>query len=240
MSTDPAVLPDAGRPTAAPLSLRLREGTRERHESVEHAAAINRLIVVKVPPPEAAETSKEREARVRARAEYREAYRLFLLSAYGFEAAVVERLTGSQAFEEARASGYADEGIPSTVLIRKDLERVFGRASAAAMPVLEGLPAVGSLAEFAGMEYVRRGSRAGGAVIGAVVTHNLGFDRESGASFLQRYGKDTKRVLVAFKEWVDSLPLSEADCLAAVKSANETFLAVERWHRQLERDFLRA
>lgn len=237
MSTDPAVLSGA---TVAPLSLRLREGTRERHDSVEHAAAINRLIVVKVPSPETAATAQERDARVRALAEYREAYRLFLISAHGFEAAVVERLAGSPAFEEAKASGYADEGTPSTLLIREDLERVFGAASATGMPAMAGLPEVRSLAEFAGMEYVRRGSRAGGAVIGAVVTHNLGFGRDSGASFLQQYGKDTKRVLVAFKEWVDSLPLSEADCLAAVKSANETFLAVERWHRLLERDYFRA
>ena len=238
MSTDPAVL--SGAPAVAPLSLRLREGTRERHDSVEHAAAINRLIVVKVPSPESAATPQEREARVRALAEYREAYRLFLISAHGFEAAVVERLAGSQAFETAKASGYADEGTASTLLIQQDLARVFGAASAAGLPTMSGLPEVRSLAEFAGMEYVRRGSRAGGAVIGAVVTHNLGLDRESGASFLQQYGKDTRRVLVAFKEWVDSLPLSEADCLAAVKSANETFLAVERWHRQLERDFLRS
>lgn len=238
MSTDAAGFSSAT--TAAPLSLRLREGTRERHDSVEHAAAINRLIVVKVPAPESADSPQEREARVRAVAEYREAYRLFLLSAHGFEAAVVERLAGSAAFESAKASGYADEGTPSTVLIRSDLERVFGPASAAKLPVMEGLPQVRGLAEFAGMEYVRRGSRAGGAVIGAVVTHNLGFGRESGASFLQQYGKDTKRVLVAFKEWVDSLPFSEAECLAAVKSANETFLAVERWHQQLERNFLRA
>ena len=240
MSTEPGVLSATTAATTAPLSLRLREGTRERHDSVEHAAAINRLIVVKVPSPESAGSPQEREARVRALAEYREAYRLFLISAHGFEAAVVDRLAGSQAFEQAKASGYADEGTPSTLLIRQDLERVYGAASAAAMPALAGLPEVRSLAEFAGMEYVRRGSRAGGAVIGAVVTHNLGLDRESGASFLQQYGKDTKRVLVAFKEWVDSLPLSEADCLAAVKSANETFLAVERWHRQLERDYLRA
>ena len=238
MSLDPAVLP--GATSAAPLSLRLREGTRERHDSVEHAAAINRLIVVKVPSPDSADTPQEREARVRALAEYREAYRLFLLSAHGFEAAVVERLAFSDAFEQAKASGYADEGTPSTELIKNDLEKVYGPAGAAGLPEMNGLPEVRSLAEFAGMEYVRRGSRAGGAVIGAVVTHNLGFDRESGASFLQQYGKDTKRVLVAFKEWVDSLPLSEADCLAAVKSANETFLAVERWHRQLERDYLRA
>ena len=159
----------------------------------------NRLIVVKVPSPESAASPQEREARVRALAEYREAYRLFLISAHGFEAAVVERLAGSQAFEQAKASGYADEGTPSTLLILKDLERMYGPASAVGLPAMAGLPEVRSLAEFAGMEYVRRGSRAGGAVIGAVVTHNLGLDRESGASFLQQYGRDTKRVLVAFK-----------------------------------------
>ena len=224
---------------AVPLSLRLREETRERHDKVEHAAVINRFVVVRVPSPEAAGTDAERDARTRALAEYLEVYRLFLVSAHGFEAAVVDRLAGSPAFEQAKASGYADEATPSTTLIRDDLERVFGPGSADGLPAMDGLPEIRSLAEYAGMEYVRRGSRAGGAVIGAVVTHNLGFTRERGASFLQQYGKDTKRVLVEFKSWVDSLPFSEDEARDAVTAANATFLAVERWHRHLERTLIR-
>lgn len=225
----------AGDPAVLPLSARLREETRERHERVEHAAAINRLIVVKVPSPESAGTAAERGARERALADYREVYRLFLVSAHGFEAAVMERLAGSPVVEAARASGWADEVVPSTALIRDDLGRVFGEASAVALPAMEGLPAIRTLADWAGMEYVRRGSRAGGAVIGAVVAHNLGFTREHGASFLLQHGRDTKRVLVAFKAWVDSLPSGTAEVRDAVTAANATFLAVERWHRHLER-----
>lgn len=232
--------PEAGATTAAmPLSQRLREETRERHEKVEHAAVINRFIVVKVPSPDTAGSAPERDARERALAEYREVYRLFLVSAHGFEAAVLDRLAASPVLEQARSSGWADEATPSTALIRDDLASVFGPGSADRLPAMDGLPEIRTLADWAGMEYVRRGSRAGGAVIGAVVTHNLGFTREAGASFLQQYGKDTRRVLVAFKAWVDSLPLSETESRDAVTSANATFLAVERWHRHLERTLIR-
>lgn len=228
-----------GTATAAPLSQRLREETRERHDRVEHAALINRLVVVKVPSPETAPTPAEREARERALADYREVYRLFLVSAHGFEAAVLAELAASSVAAPAAASGWADEATPSTALIRDDLERVFGPGAAAGLPPMDGLPEVRTLADYAGMEYVRRGSRAGGAVIGAVVTHNLGFTREHGASFLQQYGRDTKRVLTAFKAWVDSLPFSPAEARDAVTAANATFLAVERWHRHLERTHIR-
>jgi len=224
---------------ATPLSVRLREETRERHDRVEHAAVINRFVVVRVPSPESAPAPTERDARLRALADYREVYRLFLVSAHGFEAAVLDRLAGSPVAAEAVASGWADEATPAPALIRGDLERVFGAGAADGLPAMEGLPDVRTLADYAGMEYVRRGSRAGGAVIGAVVTHNLGFTRENGASFLQQYGRDTKRVLVAFKAWVDSLPLSEAEMRDAVTAANATFLAVERWHRHLERTLIR-
>jgi heme oxygenase len=218
------------------LSQRLREETRARHEAVEHAAAINRLIVVRVPPPGEAATAAERSLRERALADYREVYRLFLLSAHGFEHAVTTRLERSPAHAAALASGWSDETVPSTALIRADLAGVFGAAGAGPYPEMDGLDAPRTLAAFAGMEYVRRGSRAGGAVVGSVVTHNLGFTREQGASFLQQYGRDTRRVLTAFKAWLDALPFGKDEANEAVESANATFLAVERWHRRLERE----
>ncbi len=226
-------------PAVTPLSARLRAETRERHDQVEHAAVINRFVVVRVPAPGSAPEGAERDARQRALADYREVYRLFLLASHGFEAAVLDRLAGSSVHEGARESGWSDEDVPAPLLIRDDLRQVFGPDAIGSLPGMEGLPEVRSLAEYAGMEYVRRGSRAGGAVIGAVVAHNLGFTREHGASFLLQYGRDTRRVLVAFKEWVDSLPFSEAEARDAVASANATFLAVERWHRHLERTLIR-
>lgn len=222
-----------------PLSLRLRAETRERHDRVEHAAVINRFVVVRVPAPAEAATATERDARERALTDYREVYRLFLIASHGFEAAVLARLAGSPVHERACSSGWSDEERTAPTLIRDDLVQVFGPGAADGLPEMDGLPEVRTLADYAGMEYVRRGSRAGGAVIGAVVGHNLGLTREHGASFLQQYGRDTKRVLLEFKAWVDSLPFDAGEARDAVIAANATFLAVERWHRHLEHTLIR-
>lgn len=218
----------------APLSVQLRETTREVHERVEHASAINRLVVVRVPDPAAAASAAERTERTQARADYREVYRAFLVSAHGFEAAVGAALAASPALAAARASGWSEEAPTGADLARADLAEVFGTPAATGLPVPGNLPAPQSLAEFAGMEYVRRGSRAGGAVIGAVVAHNLGFTAESGARFLLRYGKGTRAMLVDFRAWLDGLPLGADEVRAALDSAAATFAAVERWHRVLD------
>ena len=219
-----------------PLSLRLREGTREAHEQVERAADFNRLIVVRIP---VAEGDSEALA-ARARDEYREVYRRFLIAACGFEAAVNDALTTSPARAAAIASGYAAEPADPVTLIRDDLREVFGGAALEELRPMAGLPAAESLATFAGIEYVRRGSRAGGAVIAAVVEANLGLTRDRGASFLAQYGKQTRAVLVALREWLDSLPLSETQAREAVDSAAATFAAVERWHLRIEGALARA
>ena len=104
---------------------------------------------------------------------------------------------------------------------------------------MEGLPAVRTLPELAGVEYVRRGSRAGGAVIAAVVERNLRLTREHGASFLAQYGKQTRAVLVSLKTWLDALPFSEAETEAAVIAARATFEAVQQYHGRLEDQFAR-
>lgn len=221
--------------TATALSLRLREETHAPHARVERATEFNRLVVVRVPAPDEAAEAAERAARERALADYREVYRLFLLASYGFEAAVLAHLAASPALAAARAAGWADEDPTSTALLRDDLATVFGLPHDAPLAHMEGLPPAGSLAAFAGIEYVRRGSRAGGAVIGAVVAHNLRLTRERGASFVLRHGRETKRHLQALRDWLDALPLAEPGRREAVRAAAATFAAVERWHRRLER-----
>jgi heme oxygenase len=84
---------------------------------------------------------------------------------------------------------------------------------------------------------VRRGSRAGGALIGSVVSHNLGFTREHGATFLCRYGRETRAVLDTFRAWADGLTLDETGRRESVAAAIATFQAVERWHTRLESEF---
>jgi heme oxygenase len=233
----PAAVRAAVPVAAPPLSLRLKEGTREAHDQVERAAAFNRLVVVRI-PGDGAVIDRARHAQ--AVAEYREVYRRFLLAAHGFEAAVNRALESSPARAAAEAAGYAPEDADPAGLIRADLLEGFGAGAVRAAGVMDGLPAAGTLAEFAGIEYVRRGSRAGGAVIAAVVQHNLGFTRERGASFLARYGRQTKSLLVAMREWLDRLPLDEAGMALAVRAAAATFAATEAWHLRLEGEYDRA
>ena len=220
-------------PGRRPLSLRLREETRRAHESVERAAAFNRLVVVRIPAAGGSAPGIARQHE-RARAEYREVYRRFLIAAHGFEAAADLRFQGSAARAQAIASGFPEESIEPVRMIREDLARLFGTAAAHDLPRMDDLPEAPALPELAGMEYVRRGSRAGGAVIGGVVRANLGLGPADGAGFLGGYGSRTKSVIVAFKDWLDGLPLEEAEMTRAVAAATRTFEAVERWHLRLE------
>lgn len=231
---------DAGHASDPPraLSLRLREETRAAHERVERTASFNRLIVVRLPEPSEHASAEDQTRRDRAVNEYREIYRRFLIAAHGFEAAVERCLTASPRLAVARAVGFADENPTGVTLIRDDLASLYGNADP--QPGMDALPEPRSLAELVGIEYVRRGSRAGGAVIGAVVAHNLGLTRERGATFLLRYGRETRSVIAGFKTWVDGLGLDESGTRQATASAIATFEAVERWHRKLERDFERA
>jgi heme oxygenase len=229
-----------GGATARPLAERLREETRAAHDRVERTASFNRLIVIRIPEGKPSPTAEERALHRRAVDEYREVYRRFLIAAHGFEDAVNRRLAEPEAQRIAQRAGHSPEANEPTALIRDDLVRVFGAGAVAALPVMDGLPPVRSLGGFAGVEYVRRGSRMGGAAIGSVVQHNLGYAAGTGASFLGQYGKRTRPVVTEFKQWLDALGLDDTESRAAVENAIGTFTAVERWHLMLEREFDRA
>jgi heme oxygenase len=229
----------AARGGPAPLSQQLREGTREAHERVEERASFNRLIVVRLPALPADAPAALIAHHASAVQEYREVYRRFLVAARGFEAAVDARLATPEARALADRHGFAREASSSADLIAADLGRLRGGgASREPATTCELLP-IRTLPELVGVEYVRRGSRAGGAVIAAVVRQNLGLTREDGAAFLAQYGKETRSVIGAYKDWADALALSEADRRAAVAAAVATFLAVEGWHADLEAQFAR-
>jgi heme oxygenase len=220
-------------PAVAPLSQRLREGTREVHDRIENGASFNRLIVVRIPP---ADDSIDGARRASAIDEYREIYRRFLIASYGFEVAVRTRLDASPAHTAALAAGYEFEPDDPVACIEDDLAGM-GVHDPAPFGIMTGLPEAKTLGEWVGIDYVRRGSRAGGAVISAAVAHNLGLSKEAGAGFLFMYGKDTKRALMAMREWIDSLPLTGADADRAVATAVATFEAAGRWHQKLEQAF---
>jgi heme oxygenase len=224
-----STLPDVA---AVPLSRRLREETRAVHERVEHTASFNRLIVVRLP-------SGDDPRLARARDEYRETYRRFLIASRGFEAAVNDALRASPAREDAARSGWAEESPDPVASIDADLAYAFGSHPPERLPSADPLPVPLTLAAFAGIEYVRRGSRAGGAVIGAIVRANLGWDRDGGAAFLCRYGRETRALLDGLRAWLDGLALDEAGADQAVAAALDTFTAVGRWHGMLEHAFTR-
>lgn len=226
----------AGGPVS--VSQQLREGTREAHERVEQRASFNRLIVVRLPsmPADAPAALIARHAS--AVREYREVYRRFLIAARGFEAAVDGRLATPEAREIADRHGLAREPNSSAELIAADIGRLQGGTAREPRTTCEA-PPIRTLPELVGVEYVRRGSRAGGAVIAAIVRHNLGLTRESGAAFLAQYGRETRSIIGAYKDWADALELPDADRRAAVAAAVATFHAVERWHADLEEHFAR-
>lgn len=226
------VPPAAGAdPAHAPLSQRLREGTREIHDHIENGASFNRLIVVRIPADES-----DAARRARARDEYREIYRRFLLASYGFELAVRTRLDTSPAYPAALRAGYEPEADDPVARIEEDLAGL-GVHDPAPFGIMTGLPEAPTLAEWAGIDYVRRGSRAGGAVISAVVAHNLGLSKESGAGFLFMNGKETKRALMALRAWLDALPLAPAEVDRAIAAAVATFAATGAWHLRLDASF---
>lgn len=221
-----------------PLSVQLKDGTREVHEHVERAASFNRLIVVRMPDA-GADSELSAVVRDKLLVEYREIYRRFMIGAYGFEAAVNAALKTSPALAAAVAAGFEFEANDPVELIRNDMRTVFGAGALDDVQVMQGLPQMRTLPALAGVEYVRRGSRAGGAVIAAVVERNLGLTREHGASFLAQYGKQTRSVLVALKAWLDALPFSETETAVVVAAARATFEAVQNYHLQLEDQFAR-
>jgi len=224
-----APIPTAVPAAVPPLSQRLREGTRAVHDAIEQGASFNRLIVVRIPDHDSAPNQ-------RAVVEYREIYRRFLIASYGFELAVRTRLETSPAFPAALAAGYATEIDDPVARIEDDLIGL-GVHDPAPFGIMTGLPEAPTLADWVGIDYVRRGSRAGGAVIAAAVAHNLGLTRESGAGFLGMYGKETRRALTAMRAWIDSLSLAGSDADRAVAAAAATFQATGAWHRKLEREF---
>lgn len=220
-----------------PLSQSLRDGTREVHERIETGAAFNRRIVIRLP---AGTPGVEDPQLAQAREEYRETYRHFLIASLGFESAVDVALASSPALTQALQLGYEHEAGSPAAQIRADLEQVFAERMHTQRSTMTALAVPATLAELAGLEYVRRGSRAGGAVIGAIVRANLGLTREQGASFLLHHGKQTRSIIDDYKRWLDGLVLEPADRHAAVAAAARVFECVGAWHTQVEAQFAQA
>ena len=220
-TTDASVAPLDPARKQLPLSAHLKHATVAIHEQIEHGSKITREIVVKVPGDASID-------------QYREAYKQFLLSAYSFEAGVLDRVKRFHQTTDLLELGYESEAADAAELILKDLAHLSGGNAVSYPALMTNLPALNSVADLAGIEYVRRGSRNGNAFIAHIVRQNLNLGPGSGASFLNLDAGQTKAHWDAFKLWLDALELSPAETERAVAIAIATFQAVGEWHRKYE------
>ena len=213
----------AREPVQGLLSTRLKEATNELHHEVEHGSDVNRRIVTKVRVD-----GDDADAQ---RAQYREAYIQFLKAAYGFEYAVIREVQNFMMQNNLQTYGYLPELVDSATLIREDFEMLTDEQEQ--LRTSNEFPEIRSLADLAGVEYVRRGSRNGNAYIAHAVRGSIGVGPENGAAYLNLDQGQTRPNWEKFKTWLDSLDLSEVEQEHAVNAAMETFRAVGRWHAEV-------
>ncbi|MBL0062546.1 MAG: biliverdin-producing heme oxygenase [bacterium] len=207
-------------PAEGLLSTRLKEATNELHHEVEHGSEVNRRIVTKV--------RVDDDDADKQRTEYRDAYIHFLKAAYGFEHAVLREVKNFMMQNDLETYGYFPELVDSSVLAREDFEILTDQQEQLRAPT--DFPEIRTLADLAGVEYVRRGSRNGNAYIAHAVRGNIGVGAENGAAYLNLDQGQTRPNWEKFKTWLDSLALNEQEQAQAVNTALETFRAVGRWH----------
>ena len=94
------------------------------------------------------------------------------------------------------------------------------------LPVCGELPPCDSLAEALGCLYVLEGASLGGQVISQHFQHSLALEANNGLAFFTSYGQETRTMWQTFGE---RLMVAEADEIAVIHSASETFLTLERW-----------
>ncbi|MBK6765384.1 MAG: biliverdin-producing heme oxygenase [bacterium] len=208
------------------LSARLKTATIDLHHEVEHGSEVNRRIVTKI-------KSEGGDAGT-LRAVYRDSYVAFLTAAYGFEHAVLTAVHEFGILADLAAQGYFAEHVDASALIQEDLEKLGYETAALAAPA--DFLKITCVAELAGVEYVRRGSRNGNAYIAHAVRGNLGRGAENGAAFLNLDSGQTRPNWERFRAWLDELSLDEHERQIAIDAALATFRAVGRWHEHISKN----
>ena len=207
-----------------PLSERLRLATEKAHHEVEHGSSFNRLIMTDLRGE-----SGERGAQLRE--VYRLVYEAYLVASLHFEKSVLCAIDHAVERGVIAPSRYLRESADVPTLIVQDLDSLGSKwLREDPGPFLT----VSNLSDLLGMEYVRRGSRNGNAVIAGRVGANLGFNRERGAAFLNIYGRDTRARFVEVQRWIDAFELSESERSAAEGVAISTFQRIGVLHKQVD------
>lgn len=142
---------------------------------------------------------------------------------YGFYAPLEQLISGVADLSE---TGRQRQKVPALV---RDLTALGLSASdIQALPLCTDLPAIDNAHQLLGTRYVIEGATLGGQVLRRVIKDKLGIEADSGAEFLDVYGRDTGPLWKAFLQ-----QLAEAQDPQyhpqIVDAACATFDCFERW-----------
>lgn len=150
-------------------------------------------------------------------------YQRIIEAYYGFHAplqAQIERYLGLEAVDPARIK------LPALLRDLRALGLTQSEIDRLAQCV--ELPPIASTAQLLGVMYVMEGATLGGQVLRRIIAEKLGLDAQTGAEFLDVYGRDTGRLWKAFLN-----QLAEFDDpthnLEVVNAAMATFACFESW-----------
>lgn len=209
----------------------LRTATQAIHERIDGGIDLNVAITQRIP-----KDAPDLEAQ---RARYREVYKVFLLSVFAIELAFEEGIDRSPIARELHERlQVSSPSVPASELIERDLRTIGINPDFCKKFGQPEFPQLADIGALIGAEYVRSGSRMGGAVIAKIVNANLGFGVENGASFLNMNGRETGPRVRAFFAALDAAPLTQEERASALQAAVAVFEAVERWQREITEKLL--
>ena len=96
------------------------------------------------------------------------------------------------------------------------------------LPVCKSLPKIETFDDALGCMYVLEGSTLGGAVISRNLEKTLGIKSENGGLYYNCYGAG-KELGEKFKQMAEFIGRNHKDADRVVRSANETFIAINNW-----------
>jgi len=146
---------------------------------------------------------------------------------YGFYKSIEARLIAIRDWDDSSLHLQSRLKLP---LLHADLNFLSVDATAIAkLPACADLPPLRTVAEGLGCLYVLEGSTLGGTIIAPHLKKVLSLEENRGCSFFNSYGSDVGRMWSGFLGILSRHSEKHGDDPAVVKSACETFAAMDRW-----------
>jgi heme oxygenase len=123
----------------------------------------------------------------------RDTYQRIIQAYYGFHAPLQLRI---ERFHAPQLASPERQKVPALL---KDLRALgLNDAQINALPLCADLPPITGEADLLGIMYVMEGATLGGQVLRRIIAERLSISADSGAEFLDVYGRDTGRLWKAF------------------------------------------